>query len=856
MKSRLTFAAICFAAVLAVGGAARADITSNLIWHCPLQDNAANTTVAETVGHNNGTLTGAGNTSASSVAGPGGLYPLALNFDGVDDWVASSWDSGLTTNTVTYAAFVKRDGTQIDWAGLLVSRGAAACSIFIGPGGSQLRFMWDGTSDTYDWASGVTIPEGEWCLCAAAISPTSTTIYCRSADGKQVNSFSYSAEAMEAVHSPKIATDTGTRAFKGAIAGARIYNRTLTEADLDELWETVFESHPADYAGYDTITPVNPSSSLTGWFYVVNANALSASWWANVKPDGGDIRAHKEDGTRLPVYLHNWDYANQTGLILIGWSGVKSTSSESIRIYAGNASNSQPAANASYGQYEVFPATLRAFYPEGGGNDVTSYANHQTMYGSPTVGGVSGPIAGSKGTDYNGSTQYGSKSSASISSTYPATVLASINTDTVSGGHDFANLVGSGNGHYLGLNQSGTTLRAFSFNGAAGASTSTIASAAWTHAAARIVTNSSRTLVENGSPATTATENVVISSLDTILVGCRPGPSTYTDGKLSMVGFADSDLGNNWVAYWHAMLADSDQSDFYAFDGWTSESSFTPSLGGDYIDSVDGLLNPSPSGSNYKDVFTEFDPGGTSTWNPNLLGGGGPLLDLTGVAWVPDSHKPQMVAITKRHVLVTQHVAQWAEPGSELVFVRADGAAVIRTVIDHRERVGLNDAGNNGDMSGLKNFHVLYLDEDLPESIATYPIWADQSAETSNIPMLKLNQNRQLLVADRVTVGTRADVYLNEPSDETRQIYYATAISGDSGSPVFAVVGSQLVYAASLTTAGTPGGFGPNAAGRVAWIQEACRQLNVVNGGAYMPTLFRADATAARRAATQRSINH
>ena len=53
---------------------------ATIIANC--QDNAASTAVVATVGPANGVLTGAGNTSASSAAGPNALYPLSLALDG------------------------------------------------------------------------------------------------------------------------------------------------------------------------------------------------------------------------------------------------------------------------------------------------------------------------------------------------------------------------------------------------------------------------------------------------------------------------------------------------------------------------------------------------------------------------------------------------------------------------------------------------------------------------------------------------------------------------------------------------------------------------------------------------------
>ncbi|MBA3481686.1 MAG: LamG domain-containing protein [Pirellulales bacterium] len=73
----------------------RTDTTSGKVFAANMQDNAANTTVLAAVGAN-GTLTNAGNTSASSVAGPGGSYPLALSLDGVNDYINFGNAAALT----------------------------------------------------------------------------------------------------------------------------------------------------------------------------------------------------------------------------------------------------------------------------------------------------------------------------------------------------------------------------------------------------------------------------------------------------------------------------------------------------------------------------------------------------------------------------------------------------------------------------------------------------------------------------------------------------------------------------------------------------------------------------------------
>lgn len=71
--------------------------------HYKMNDDAANTTVLDSAaGGNNGTLTGAGNTSGSTVAGK---IDKALSFDGSNDYILTSDFTGLGTNVDKSIAF-------------------------------------------------------------------------------------------------------------------------------------------------------------------------------------------------------------------------------------------------------------------------------------------------------------------------------------------------------------------------------------------------------------------------------------------------------------------------------------------------------------------------------------------------------------------------------------------------------------------------------------------------------------------------------------------------------------------------------------------------------------------------------
>lgn len=342
---------------------------------------------------------------------------------------------------------------------------------------------------------------------------------------------------------------------------------------------------PSGFAGYDTITPANPAGALTDFFYILNLNLLSSTWWANVKSDGGDVHVYNDaTGDRLPVYLHNWNYGANTGLLFFKFTGTKSTSSESVRIYAGNASESQPAAGDAYGQYAVFPSTLRGLWPDGLGNDLTSYANHATSFGSPTVGGVAGPVSGSLATDLDGADDHG-VCTASVPASNPCTILASGNHDNVTAQVYPLLVSNSGSGTpYYGQewrgNIAGDPIRAIINTGSfvAAPSATGYTAGTWHRGAALFSTSTNRQGGINGTLGTAETSARTTSSVNQIILGAfktTGAAGNLFNGKLAFAAIFAQALSADWIAYDSAMLAAGTQSGFYTAGGWTSAASGT-----------------------------------------------------------------------------------------------------------------------------------------------------------------------------------------------------------------------------------------------------------------------------------------
>lgn len=144
----------------------------------------------------------------------------------------------LNTGTVTLTGWVKRSGTQTAWAGLAFCRGSLASGMMVGPS-NDLRFTWDsGSSASYNFGSGLTLPDGVWTFVAMAVEPTKVTLYMKPSGGAAsvaTCTGTFSASPFDGALYLGWDVNGSARRFKGALDDFRVYRRTLTRAELDTI---------------------------------------------------------------------------------------------------------------------------------------------------------------------------------------------------------------------------------------------------------------------------------------------------------------------------------------------------------------------------------------------------------------------------------------------------------------------------------------------------------------------------------------------------------------------------------------------------------------------------------------------
>jgi hypothetical protein len=153
-------------------------------------------------------------------------------FDGTDDFVQCS--GSLTATAATFVIWMRRNGSQVSYAGILYSRSAAATGISFYGTTNKISYTWNNAVDTYTWDSGLTIPDLTWCMIAVSVTSTAATAYLCQSSGitSATNTVSHTSTTLDDV---KLAQDDqGARFFNGRIATAMIYDRALSAGEITQ----------------------------------------------------------------------------------------------------------------------------------------------------------------------------------------------------------------------------------------------------------------------------------------------------------------------------------------------------------------------------------------------------------------------------------------------------------------------------------------------------------------------------------------------------------------------------------------------------------------------------------------------
>jgi hypothetical protein len=174
----------------------------------------------------NGTLTN-GPTYSSADGG-------SIVFDGTNDFVQCT--GSLTVTAATFVCWIRRNGTQGQYDGILFSRGTSITGMDFHLS-NQLGYTWNNAVNTYNWQSGLIVPDLTWCMVAVSVTSTAATAYLCQSSGitYATNTVSHASSVLDDI---KIAYDDATvRYFAGNIAIAKLYSTDLSADQISELFD-------------------------------------------------------------------------------------------------------------------------------------------------------------------------------------------------------------------------------------------------------------------------------------------------------------------------------------------------------------------------------------------------------------------------------------------------------------------------------------------------------------------------------------------------------------------------------------------------------------------------------------------
>ncbi|MDP1625001.1 MAG: peptidoglycan-binding protein [bacterium] len=219
-------------------------------------------------------------------------------------------------------------------------------------------------------------------------------------------------------------------------------------------------------------------------------------------------------------------------------------------------------------------------------------------------------------------------------------------------------------------------------------------------------------------------------------------------------------------------------------------------------------------------LYTSYETGSTSPTFTRNTSVWTEDIDWTGLSpWNSTAYGQRAgTLISPRHIIFATHYPIGV--GAEVIFVTANNTVVSRTMTASQS-------------IGSTDIRVGILDSDVPETIAYYPIMTyDQMKAYLSpvyIPIVGFDQEEHAIVRHAAAGGFAISdgIGHSQATTSVRQPFTETFIDGDSGNPIFAIIGDQPV----LLSAHYSAAAGPSYSYYRSEIASAMSSL----GGGYAP---------------------
>lgn len=159
--------------------------------------------------------------------------------------LTSNLISSISTNA-TFIAWINPSQTQTTYTGIIVNRAGYADATVNATGldfnqNNSIGYVWNNLPSTYNWNSGVQVPNNQWSMVTLTINSTKATVYLCNSSGtttKAENNVSH--PALSGNLKFYVGLDPNTIvpdwALIGKIGVAMVYSSTLTQTDIEAIF--------------------------------------------------------------------------------------------------------------------------------------------------------------------------------------------------------------------------------------------------------------------------------------------------------------------------------------------------------------------------------------------------------------------------------------------------------------------------------------------------------------------------------------------------------------------------------------------------------------------------------------------
>lgn len=153
----------------------------------------------------------------------------SLVFNGTNQYANTANTVNLTT--ATFLMWIKSNGNQDQYDGMIFSRDTQATGMNF-QSSNQIGYTWN--SAEFGWASGLSVPNSEWCMVSVVVNPSNAIAYLYKQSGitTATNTTTHSTSTGNKF---VIGQDTfGSRFINANVSLVMVYNRALSQAELTQ----------------------------------------------------------------------------------------------------------------------------------------------------------------------------------------------------------------------------------------------------------------------------------------------------------------------------------------------------------------------------------------------------------------------------------------------------------------------------------------------------------------------------------------------------------------------------------------------------------------------------------------------